>query len=95
MAAAVHALLFVEIVYGKVEDMGRARAFDDVFSWLHFFVSLLISILSPLASIAATLVFIEYQRWERERRSEKLGDFIEWLAGILFGVILRSILLGA
>ena len=74
--------------------MGKVRVFDDLYSWFHFFVSLLVTYLSPVAAIAATICFVEYQRWERERRSEKLGDFIEWMVGILIGVLTRVIVCG-
>lgn len=69
--------------------MGRVEPFDDPESTIHFLVALVLAILDPLALLSATVAFTGYQLVERERRARKLGDFIEWLSGILVGVILR------
>ena len=72
--------------------MGRVRAFDDFFSWLHFAYALLLAYLSPIALIAATIMFYAYQQYQRERWESKRGDFVEWLAGILAGTLLEHLL---
>ena len=72
--------------------MGRVKAFDDVYSWLHFAYAALLAALEPLALVAASIVFVAYQGWEKERLGRKLGDFVEWMAGCLVGVIVRWML---
>ena len=69
--------------------MGRAEPFDDPESTLHFLVAFLLAVLDPLALLSATVAFTGYQLAEREKRARKLGDFIEWLSGILVGAVLR------
>ena len=72
--------------------MGKIRAFDDLLSWAHFVYAALLAALEPLALIAASMVFVAYQCWEKERLGRKLGDFVEWMAGCLAGVIARWML---
>ena len=71
--------------------MGRVRAFDDAKSFLHAAYAAVIAMLNPVIAVAATLVYIEYQRYEREKWSRKRGDFAEWLIGLLIGAIVRAI----
>jgi len=70
-----------------VHIMGRVKAFDDPYSWLHFAYAALLAALEPLALIAASIVFVAYQVYEREKWAVKRGDFVEWLTGILAGTI--------
>ena len=67
--------------------MGRVRAFDDVYSWLHFAYAFLAAFLEPMLAVAASIVFYAYQRFERERWEVKRGDFVEWLTGLLWGAV--------
>ena len=47
--------------------MGRVKAFDDVYSWLHFAYAFLVAFLEPVLAVAASVIFYAYQRFERER----------------------------
>ena len=69
--------------------MGRVKAFDDVYSWLHFVYAALLAALEPLALVAASIVFVAYQAYEREKWAVKRGDFVEWMTGILAGTIIK------
>ena len=71
--------------------MGRVKAFDDVYSWVHFVYAALLAALEPLALVAASIVFYAYQKYEREKWELKRGDFVEWLTGILAGTIAKCV----
>ena len=71
--------------------MGRARAFDDVWSWLHFAAAALSVLLG--VEVAATITYVFYQWIERESLRRKLGDAVEWLSGLIAGAAARSLLL--
>ena len=75
--------------------MGRVRAFDDFYSFLHTALAALLAFLSPEALIAASVIYYAYQRYEREEWKRKRGDFVEWLVGIALGTSLRAVLLYA
>ena len=69
--------------------MGRVKVFDDLLSWVHFFYSMVLAALSPIALVASSIVYVAYQHYEREKWEYKRGDFLEWLCGIIVGVIVR------
>jgi len=68
----------------------RLRLFDDIYSMLHLIGGAVCAYLR--LSIPATLTFIAYQYYERERWAEKRGNFIEWLIGLVVGSVLRAVL---
>lgn len=72
--------------------MGKARAFDDVFSFLHFLAAALSVILG--VETAATIAYVFYQFIERESLRRKLGDAVEWITGLIAGGIVRALLAG-
>ena len=72
--------------------MGRLRVFDDLFSFVHFLVALVLALLDPVSLVAVSIVFVVYQLVEVEKRPYKLGDFVEFMAGVVAGVVLRFIL---
>ena len=71
----------------------RIRLFDDWLSLLHFLYAALIALLDPTLAVAASIAFTAYQLVERERGPEKLGDFVEWMLGLLAGALARALLL--
>ena len=62
---------------------GKVKIYDDKLSILHTIVAILSVILN--ISIPATLIFIAYQFYEKEKWIEKRGDFVEWMVGLLIG----------
>ena len=62
---------------------GKISIYDDKLSILHTIVAILSVILN--ISIPATLIFIAYQYFEKEKWVEKRGDFVEWLIGLMIG----------
>ena len=67
--------------------MGKVKAFDDVYSWLHFAYAFLVAFLEPMLAVAASVIFYAYQKFEREKWEVKRGDFVEWLVGLLWGAV--------
>jgi len=65
------------------------RVFDDPRSILHFLIPLTLTVISPSALLAATIVYLVYEVLEHEPLENKLGDLVEWLTGILVGAFLR------
>ncbi len=63
--------------------IGKITIMDDVLSIVHVIVAILSVLLN--ISIPATLIFIAYQFYEKERWIEKRGDFVEWLIGLMIG----------
>ena len=62
---------------------GKVKIYDDALSIIHTIVAILSVLLN--ISIPATLIFIAYQFYEKERWIEKRGDFVEWLIGLMIG----------
>ena len=71
--------------------MGRVRAFDDPLSFIHMLYAAAVAYLSPTALVAASIIYYAYQSIEKEKLSRKRGDYVEWLVGILVGLIIRAI----
>lgn len=65
------------------------KIYDDKLSILHTIVAILSVLLN--ISIPATLIFIAYQFYEKERWIEKRGDFVEWLIGLMIGGAIEKI----
>lgn len=61
-------------------------AFDDKKSLLHFLTGIATARLGP-AGILIIIIFVIYQKREREPYLNKLGDFIEFILGILAGLL--------
>ena len=68
----------------------RIRIFDDIYSFLHFAFGFLATILH--IDVAAAIVFVAYETFEKERLAYKLGDYIEFAAGLITGRITAIIL---
>lgn len=60
--------------------------FDDKKSWWHAFLGV-ISGLVPFFGILILTIYIFYQIREKEDFIAKLGDFIEFLVGWVYGVM--------
>ena len=69
---------------------GKIKIYDDKLSIIHTIVAILSVILN--ISIPATLIFIAYQYFEKEKWLEKRGDFVEWLIGLLIGGAINTLI---
>ena len=69
---------------------GKIKIYDDKLSILHTIVAILSVLLN--ISIPATLIFIAYQFYEKERWIEKRGDFVEWMIGLIIGGLVKSLI---
>ena len=70
-----------------IPALRRIRIFDDISSIAHFIFGLIAALLR--LDISATIVFVAYQVYEREKVEFKLGDYIEYALGLLIGGVLR------
>ena len=70
---------------------GKVKIYEGWMSILHTIVAILSVILN--ISIPATLIFIAYQFYEKERWMEKRGDFVEWLVGLMIGGAIDKIII--
>ena len=68
---------------------GKIKIYDNKLSILHTIVAILSVLLN--ISIPATLIFIAYQFYEKERWMEKRGDFVEWMIGLIIGGLVKSL----
>ena len=73
---------------------GEVRVFDDWGSLVHFLAAFLLAFFSPAVSIGGSVVYCLYQVYDRDDDGERLGDLIEWLAGLVVGAAARFIYLG-
>jgi len=71
--------------------VGRVEVFDDPYSLVHVAVSMFLALLAPTIWLGATMLFIAYNWFEREKWSEKRGDFVEWVAGAIIAVLAKAI----
>ncbi len=69
---------------------GKVKIYEGWMSILHTIVAILSVILN--ISIPATLIFIAYQYFEKEKWMEKRGDFVEWLVGLIIGGLVKSLI---
>lgn len=72
--------------------MGRARAFDDLYSWGHFFFAMVVTMLDTVAVVATSILYVAYQYFEKEKWEYKRGDFVEYMAGVLAGLLADKLL---
>ena len=68
---------------------GEVRVFDDWASLIHFLVAATLAFFSPAVSVSGTIAYVFYQVYDRDDDGERLGDLIEWLAGLVLGSAAR------
>ena len=66
----------------------ETTVFDGLTSLFHVVLGVLVRVLAdfmPALSLIITAVYITYQALEKEPNINKLGDFIEFIAGYIIG----------
>lgn len=64
--------------------------FDDKRSFFHFLLGVF-CVLIPILGIGVFWVFLIYEVFDKDRELNRLGDFIEFVSGVAYGIIIKSV----